>query len=433
MTAADKIFRGLCVVGDDITHEAVRFSRRQAGAVDDLGHECCVVGGLRHEPIVRWDDEFGNSLPEIGQGRRQCDATMRPIGSGLMAAPSVIEQRLIFTVDDPERQIVALGLDCDDAVAGHRRFRRTSTGWVLSIPRPSLNRVEYRLVVTDRSGATEVICDPENPERVRTAFGERSVALMPGYERPAWLQDPGPRGSTTDLVHHDEHLGDLPIALWSPRGLTRRKRAPLLVANDGPEYADLADLTTFAASLIARRELAPFRIALMQPVERDEWYAANPDYLKATAGAVESVASFVPITERPVVMGASLGGLSAVLSVLQPDSPFVAAFSQSGSFFQARLDAQESTYPYFDRVVAAVDEIRAMTPSVGRGIAMTCGRMEENFANNEQMASVFEQQGHGVVFTPVDDLHNYTGWRDSLDPALTDLLRYVWPTSRMRA
>ena len=28
---------------------------------------------------------------------------------------------------------------------------------------------------------------------------------------------------------------------------------------------------------------------------------------------------------------------------------------------------------------------------------MTCGRLEENFANNELMASAFEAQGHGVV------------------------------------
>ena len=93
--------------------------------------------------------------------------------------------------------------------------------------------------------------------------------------------------------------------------------------------------------------------------------------------------------------------MSAVLAALQPDSPFVAAFSQSGSFFQAKLDAQESTYPYFDRVVAAVDELRAASAAdPGAAIAMTCGRLEENFANNELMASTFEAQGHGVVFTP---------------------------------
>jgi len=29
----------------------------------------------------------------------------------------------------------------------------------------------------------------------------------------------------------------------------------------------------------------------------------------------------------------------------------------------------------------------------------------------------------------VPDLHNYTAWRDSLDPALTDLLRKCWGTT----
>ena len=57
-------------------------------------------------------------------------------------------------------------------------------------------------------------------------------------------------------------------------------------------------------------------------------------------------------------MGASLGRTQRRTHVLLPASPFVAAFSQSGSFFQAKLDAQESKYPYFDRVVAAVDALR---------------------------------------------------------------------------
>lgn len=343
-----------------------------------------------------------------------------------MAVPSVIEKRLIFTVEDGDQEIVRLRLDCDDAIAGPRRFRRTSTGWALTIPRPKLNRVEYRLVVTGRSGSTEVICDPGNPERVRTAFGERSVALMPGYERPSWLQQPGPRGNTTALTHSDPELGDIPITLWTPRGLTKRKRAPLLVANDGPEYADLADLTTYAASLIARNELPAFRIALLQPVARDEWYAANPAYVRATCDLFETVTAAVPVSDHPVVMGASLGGLTAVLTVLEPDSPFAAAFSQSGSFFQKELDQQESGYPFFDRVVTAVEALEGGEQRSARGIVMTCGRLEENFANNERMAATLAAQGHGVVFDGVDDLHNYTAWRDSLDPALTDLLRYVW-------
>src|SRR6476620_1077892 len=111
------------------------------------------------------------------------DATGRASGRPSIMVPSVIEDALVFTLDDPERDLVRVSLDCDDAVLGRRRFRRTATGWLLSIPRPDLNRLEYRLVVSHRGGVTEVVCDPANPERVQTAFGERSVALMPGYER----------------------------------------------------------------------------------------------------------------------------------------------------------------------------------------------------------------------------------------------------------
>jgi enterochelin esterase family protein len=31
-----------------------------------------------------------------------------------------------------------------------------------------------------------------------------------------------------------------------------------------------------------------------------------------------------------------------------------------------------------------------------------------------------------VAFEEVPDMHNYTGWRDALDPHLTGLLRRAW-------
>ena len=126
-------------------------------------------------------------------------------------------------------------------------------------------------------------------------------------------------------------------------------------------------------------------------------------------------------------MGASLGGLSALLTALAARPTFAGVVSQSGSFFSRDLDEQESTYPYFDRVVAAVDTIgighRSPQPLQ---IGMTCGALEENLANNERMAEVLTRLGHQVSFRPVADLHNYTGWRDSLDPTLTEVLRAVW-------
>lgn len=342
--------------------------------------------------------------------------------------PSVIEQQLVFTLPDPGRDFVHVALECDDAIAGHRRFRRTATGWMLAVPRPDLARLEYRLVVTTRGGVTDVVCDPGNPERVQTAFGERSVALMPGYQRPGWLDVEHGPGERHEREYPDARLeAPIPITVWHPEGLPASEPAPLLVVNDGPEYADLAGLVDYAAAMIADSTLPPFRVALMQPVFRDEWYAGNPDYIGVVLDAVDDIRADFATRDGVVAVGASLGGLCALLLALSGEGVFSGAFSQSGSFFDPGLDAQESSYPHFERVAGAVALIRAEASAVAPLlVGLTCGALEENRANNVAMRDALTAAGHTVDYRDVPDLHNYTAWRDSLHPALTDLLRAAW-------
>lgn len=327
--------------------------------------------------------------------------------------------------------MVRVSLDCDDVLEGRRRFRRTASGWSLRLPLPALNRVEYRLLLALRGGETAVVCDPCNPERVETAFGERSVAALPGYTPPAWMHDDMSPGDVRELVHEDATLGAMPFLLWSPSGLENEVAAPLLVVHDGPEYAKLSALGQYAAVMVGSGEVPPFRMALMQPVARDDWYAANDAYVATELAAVELAAETVAVAGPLVVMGASLGGLAALVVALCAGPRVGGVFAQSGSFFDADLDAQESSYPFFDRVTEAVQTLgreAAVKPLV---VGMTCGRLEENWQNNEAMATRLTGLGHRVHLTPLDDLHNYTAWRDGLDPALTQVLRAVWGGQRM--
>lgn len=92
-----------------------------------------------------------------------------------------------------------------------------------------------------------------------------------------------------------------------------------------------------------------------------------------------------------------------------------------------RHNDDESGFRYFGRIsrtVGAVLDARHTEHPLR--VAMTCGALEGNLSNNEDMASALLRAGHDVVFSRVPDLHNYTAWRDSLDPALTDLLRKCW-------
>ncbi len=58
---------------------------------------------------------------------------------------------------------------------------------------------------------------------------------------------------------------------------------------------------------------------------------------------------------------------------------------------------------------------------------MTCGAEEENVYNNRLMVTALAAQGYHARLVEVPDLHNYTCWRDALDPHLTRLLARLWP------
>lgn len=347
-----------------------------------------------------------------------------------MGMPTVVDDRLVFVVADPDHDLRMVQLTVDDDLVDDHRFRRTSAGWTLVVPVPPVHRLEYRLLVTDGEGDSHVVLDPANPTSVATAFGRRSVAHLPDYVIPTWLGQPtvDPARTTRDVA---TPVGTVPVTTWAPSSLDDHDVAPLLVVHDGPEYDDLADLGYWAGAAIASGRLPAFRMALLRPVERDQWYTANPDWPDSVAAVVADLdghhARTGSVVAPIVVMGASLGGLAALQVARAGVLDVGGVFSQSGSFFQPALDPQESHYPWFERITDWVDAV-ATDPPPDRhlDVVLTCGRSEENHANNVAMAGHLRDRGHRVTWQSLADLHNYTAWRDGLDPGLPDLLARQW-------
>ena len=327
-------------------------------------------------------------------------------------------------LEDRARRYGAVRL-CADLPLPERDFVREDGGWVLRLPRGvRLARLEYQLEVVGRDGSKRVMCDPENPERAPSAFGEKSVLLAPGYRPPDWL------GGTRAPARFEEVdlrvLGRaLRIRVWSPG----EGRLPLLVAHDGPEYDELAALTRYAAAMIGRRAVAPFRLALLPPGERNEWYSASAHYGRALGRRIlPALRENVDVGGRPVGMGASLGALAMLHAQRAWPGTFAGLFLQSGSFFVPRFDRHESGFPRYGRIVRFVRGVlRADAHADPLPVAMTCGAAEENMENNRLMAAALREQGYAATLVEVPDLHNYTGWRDALHPHLTRLLAHAWP------
>lgn len=306
-------------------------------------------------------------------------------------------------------------------------FTRLDGQWALHLPRPAVDRFEYQFTVRSE-GETAWITDPANPNSVPNPFGDKSEIRFPEYREPAWLA--GSEGGVRQTIStpRGKLAEPVPVTLWAPDGLEPATEAPLLIAHDGTDLAVRGSLLRWARQAAGAR---PFRIAMLDPVvgRRDEWYAASESYADHFAGvllpAIRSMAAVGPI----VGLGASLGALSMLaIHWLHPGLLSGLAL-QSGSFFTAALDPQESGYGQFARVCAAVAEVTEGSAAEPVPVLMTCGTVEENRANNERMARALTAQGFRVDLRLVRDAHTMIGWRDAWSPGLEQLLDTVSRTT----
>jgi enterochelin esterase-like enzyme len=349
--------------------------------------------------------------------------------------PSWDADAITFRVPDPDRRLTGVRLVRDAGLRPARPdFTYDGQTWQLTTPLPDAWRLEYRLELRHASGDVELVCDPANPLRVGGAFGERSVLRRSDYAEPGWLHASAAPGAWHEMAIPSPMLaGEMWTRIWSPRVSPTAGIDTILdrtlVVNDGPEYDKLADLGQFAAAIIGEGRVRPFHLVLLGPGARNEWYSANPAYARALAHEVlPRVRAELGIgAGQPVIgMGTSLGALAILHAQRLYPRSFSGLFLQSGSFFQPRLDPQESAFPWFERIKRFTRRLdrpaRRTVP-----IVMTCGRSEENLANNRETARRLNRQGYPVELHEVPDAHNYTGWRDAFEPYLVDLLRLVWP------
>jgi enterochelin esterase-like enzyme len=340
--------------------------------------------------------------------------------------PVVDGDAIRFRFPDVDRALSALRLVQDVRIPSDLLdFAWAGGAWALRIDRPPVDRMEYKLELAHKDGGHESITDPGNPTTAPGAFGDKSVLELPGYQRPSWLDSPAPAGRSRPLEIPTRSVrGGVQGRLWSPPGVETDQPLPLLVVHDGPEYDELAQLTTYLSVLIAQRRIPPLRAALLAPGPRDDWYSANGAYTRALCLAVLPHLKKAVATTRTIGMGASLGALAMLHAHRGHAGVFDALFLQSGSFFHARHDAHERRFSHYDRVVRSIDTmLRANGHRDPVPVVLTCGVIEENVENNRIMARALTAQGYDVALHEVRDVHNYVAWRDAFDPHLSGLMR----------
>jgi enterochelin esterase family protein len=188
---------------------------------------------------------------------------------------------------------------------------------------------------------------------------------------------------------------------------------PLLLVHDGAAYRRRARLLR----LLAR--LRPLRTALLEPVEREEHYAASATYSRALA---DELLPSLDAGGPRVGLGASLGALALLHAHRTRPESFDALFLQSGSFFRRATDAQERGFPRFGRIDRFVGRLVAEEPLRRIPVTVTCGLDEENLENNRRVAAALERQGYDIRYVEHPGGHAWPAWRDALDLHLEELL-----------
>ena len=340
---------------------------------------------------------------------------------------------MTFRVADPDQVFAGVRLQEDVGMPVKRlNFHRAGDNWELQVERPPVDRLEYLLELRYPGGGSKVVTDPANPRQVGGAFGRKSVLEFAGYAEPGWLFAPADPGAAISFevpaptLHCPGQTCTIAVRIWSPAGSRDGEPLPLLLVHDGQEYDELAGLTRYLGAGVAGGWLPRMRAALLSPGQRNNWYSANSRYARALADRVIPVVTRTVASTVRVGMGTSLGALAMLHAHCQRPGVIDGLFLQSGSFFVPALDSQERRFPYYRRITAFTAALRAGgMPDVPVPVAMTCGEIEENVANNRLILALLRSAGYPASLHELSDVHNYTAWRDALDPCLTELVRLV--------
>ncbi len=318
-----------------------------------------------------------------------------------------------FHVPDPRRRLAAVRLAHQLRERLPHELTRNGRAWELNAPAPDVARFEYQLELIDRHGASEWIVDPNNPKRASGPWGDKSVWEEPGYEPPGWL-DGEPVGEPEAATIASRILKtELPALIWAHPDAT--ERSPLLVAHDGPEYAQHSELLRYLA------QLPPLRAALIGPVDRNEIYSASAKYSRALA---EEILPQLPPAPARIGLGASLGALSLFHAHRRHPETFDALFLQSGSFFR-RLESYERGFPRYERIARFVGGVHRNRPERAIPIVLGCGTVEENLPANRALEASLRARGYDARLHEFRDGHNWVAWRDSFHPHLHRLLQRI--------
>jgi enterochelin esterase family protein len=266
-------------------------------------------------------------------------------------------------------------------------------------------RVEYKLIVDGKW-----ITDPLNPNKVDNGVGgENSFFTMPDYKPTVWDKGEIPNLETIEIsskIYNERRK----VQVYVPFIKSDSPLLPVLYVQDGGNYLNQAKAVQIQQNLVKANKLSPFIMVFLNPKDRMKEYWANDDYAKFLAEEVvpviDSKYNTIKSRDGRVVMGASLGGITAVHVGLKYPQVFGRIGGQSSSFW---IDNQ--------RVVKELEKLDGKT---NFRFYLDDGTLEGP-EDSRKVAEILKGKGFDVTYIEAEAGHNWTAWRDRLADAFIAL------------
>ena len=265
--------------------------------------------------------------------------------------------------------------------------------------------------------------DPRNPARCRNRAGvPQSVVALPAADPQPWLEHRPTvaRGTVTEHVLDEGLDGGRVVWWWDPPGVAEDAELPLVVALDGEVWTSSQSLPTTMDNLLADAAIPPVRVVLPSSGGRDSRWAE----MGSTGGAVDHlVSTLLPWAEArggvrrggAVIVGQSLGGLTALRAGLLHPEEFSTVVTQSASVWQSDLSEE----------VALATAAPALSGGPLR-VHLAHGSQEWVLAPGHlDLAQRLRTAGVTVEETVVNGGHDYAWWRGTLAEGLRWALETV--------
>lgn len=318
--------------------------------------------------------------------------------------------------------------DWDEKIPLPWRRARASRGktaagpvWVATLELAADAYMEYTL-----GSDEERVIDPFNARRVPNGMGASNHWFYMPQGGPTPLARRARNTPRGEITRHDLPTHLLLAGQQRQLHLYRPPAAgpvPLMLVYDGPDYLRRAGLATLVDNLVAEQRIRPIALAMLangRSARMAEYGSSDAtlfylqEFVLPTARQHLDLIDWSSQPGAFGVMGASMGGLMALVTGLRLPHIFGRVLSQSGAFHLG------------DYATVALDLVQHL-PVRPLHIWLDVGRYEALLASNRHMAALLQERGYDVTYREYNAGHNYTAWRDDLWRGLEAL--YPWNES----